>query len=133
MFGNPEFPLAPEALRASIATRQDSTVVLADDEVSGFGNLYAVEPGESCTIGNVVIDPARRRQGVARFLIETLIAIAAKKHGARSVRLVCFNRNIGGLLLYTKLGFVPYAIEARIGPDGAPAAAIRMTCTVPGR
>jgi len=133
MFRNPVFPLAPEALRASVAERRESTVVLADDAVAGFGNLYAVEPGESCSVGNVIVDPARRGQGVAQFLIETMIGIAANKFDARSVRLTCFNRNVGGLLLYTKLGFVPDAIEERTDPNGDRVAAIRMSYAVPGR
>ena len=52
--------------------------------------------------------------------------IARTDYRAKRLNLVCFNRNIGGLLLYTKLGFEPYAIEERQDPQGSRIAAIRM-------
>ncbi len=126
MFRDPTFPLAPTALEASIRERQDSTVVMVDGIVAGFANFYGRTSGESCSIGNVIVDPVQRGKGVAKFLIETMVNIAIDKYGARSTKLVCFNHNIAGLLLYTKLGFKPFEIEERATPDGKRVAAIRM-------
>jgi len=41
--------------------------------------------------------------------------------------LSCFNENTAGLLLYPKLGFVPFAIEERPAPHGGRSALIHMT------
>ncbi len=128
MFPKAAFPLAPEELRAAIDARGDSTVVLANGAPAGFANFYAT--GESCAIGNVIVDPKIRGQGVATFLIETMIGIAVEKHKARNVVLVCFHRNVVGLLLHTKLGFRPYAIEERTQQSGARTAIIRMTLSM---
>ena len=46
--------------------------------------------------------------------------------------LVCFNRNVGGLLLYAIMGFEPYVIEAREDPAGSRVAAIRMRFRLEG-
>ena len=126
MFPGADFPLAPEVLRKSIAARHEPTVVLVDGVVAGFAYLYDCRPGESVSIGNVIVDPHQRGKGVAKFLIETMLERATKTYRAREVKLVCFNRNVGGLLLYAKLGFKPYAVEARTAPDGERVAAIRM-------
>ena len=126
MFRDPAFPLRPEVLRNSIHEREASTVVLLNGAVAGFANFYDCKPGDRCSIGNVIVDPAQRGKGAARFLIEAMIGIAAEQYRAKTVSLVCFNRNVGGLLLYTKLGFAPYSVEERTNPDGARVAAIRM-------
>ncbi len=42
-----------------------------------------------------------------------MLRIARDKHQAAQVTLSCFNDNVAGLLLYPKLGFVPFAIEER--------------------
>ncbi|NKB55812.1 MAG: GNAT family N-acetyltransferase [Alphaproteobacteria bacterium] len=133
MFPNAAFPLTAEVLRNAITEREDSTVVCIDDAVAGFANFYGCATGESCSIGNVIVDPAQRGKGVARFLIGTMINIAAEKHRAKRVKLVCFNSNVGGLLLYTKLGFKPYAIEGRVDPQGARVAIIRMALSIDGK
>tara|TARA_Y100000588_G_scaffold309019_1_gene333839 strand:- start:57 stop:437 length:381 start_codon:yes stop_codon:yes gene_type:complete len=125
--------LQPDHLRTALRERDASTVVLVDGSVAGLANFYDCKPGESCSIGNVIVDPNRRGNGVARYLIETMIDIAARGNHARHVTLVCFNRNIGGLLLYTKPGFEPCAIEARKDPAGERVAAIRMRLSLDDR
>lgn len=131
MFRDPAFPLPPDRLRAQLQARESPTVVLADGAVAGMASLYDCRKGERCSVGNVIVDPNRRGRGIARHLIEIMADIAASQYGAEQITLVCFNRNIGGLLLYTKLGFEPYAIEARQDPGGGPAAAIRMRRALP--
>lgn len=43
------------------------------------------------------------------------------------VQISCFNENTAGLLLYPKLGFVPYAIEERPSLGDGRSALIHMT------
>jgi RimJ/RimL family protein N-acetyltransferase len=126
LFPKATHPLTPEQLQRAIDQRFDSTVVLLDGEVSGFANFYVREVKGSCAIGNVVVAPEARAKGVGRYLIETMTTAALRKHGAREVRISCFNGNVAGLLLYSKLGFVPYRVERRLDPAGARVALIHM-------
>ena len=107
------WPLTHEQLRESIAKRSDSTVIERDGQVVGFANFYLWETQGTCTIGNVIVDPEARGTGVGAALILHMIEIARSRHQAAEVTLSCFNSNVAGLLLYPKLGFVPFAIEAR--------------------
>lgn len=50
---------------------------------------------------------------MATFIVETMTGLAFERYGANEVQISCFNENTAGLLLYPKLGFVPYAIEER--------------------
>jgi ribosomal protein S18 acetylase RimI-like enzyme len=120
------FPLTPEQVRDGIVPRHDSTVVLLDGKVVGFGNLVRAIEGRVCAIGNVVVAPEYRGRGVGRYLLGLMIRLAREHHGATDVEVDCFSDNIAGLLLYTKLGFRPDRIEVRYGPEGRRRALIRM-------
>ena len=58
---------------------------------------------------------------------EQLIDSLFEKYQAKEVQLSCFNENTAGLLLYPKLGFVPFSIEERPAPGGKRSALINMT------
>jgi GNAT superfamily N-acetyltransferase len=126
LFPKATHPLTPEQLHGSIEHRVGSTVVLRDGVVCAFANLYAMRPEGTYGIGNVVVAPDARGQGVGRYLVEAMIRTALVEHGARSVEIACFNANVSGLLLYQKLGFVPYAIEPRVDHRGNRVALVRM-------
>lgn len=126
MFPKASYPLSPTQLRDAIAQRSDSIVVELDGEVVGFANFYRWEAGGCCSIGNVIVSPAARGRGVARYLIEQMINLAFSKHQAAEVTVSCFNQNIVGLLLYPKLGFRPYAIEERLDKKGNRVALVHM-------
>lgn len=113
------FPLDAAQLADSVAQRSDSSVICRGDEVLGFANIYKRE-GTACYIGNVVVAPQARRQGVARFLMEGMAQLAAARHAAREVRVSCFNGNTAGLLLYARLGYTPFALEERSDWQGRP-------------
>ena len=120
-----QYPLTLRQLEAAVEQRVDSTVVERDGNVVGFANFYRWNDGVCC-IGNLVVAPSARGQGVARYLVETMVGLARSRHGAHEVRIPCFNENTAGLLLYSGLGFVPFAVEERAGPDGARMGLIHM-------
>lgn len=120
------WPLTEEQLQASVDKRSDSTVIELDGVVVGFANFYKWEQAGTCTIGNVIVDPAIRGKGIGARLIEQMIDIARTRHQASEVTLSCFNSNVAGLLLYPKLGFVPYAIEERQDKQGRRLALIHL-------
>ena len=119
------YPLTPEQLQSTIEQRSDSTVVEYDGVVVGFANFYRWEGG-TCCIGNVVVAPRARGKGVAKYLIQTMIALASSRHAATEIQIACFNQNTSGLLLYTKLGFEPFSIKVRQAPNGKRTALIHM-------
>lgn len=124
-FPRAQFPLTPVQLEAAIAERRDNRVVVADGRVVGFSN-FCRWADEVYAIGNAVVDPAYRGQGVGRYLLKMMIGRAFETHGAREVVLSCFNANVVGLLLYQALGFTPYAIEERRSVAGERVALIHL-------
>lgn len=113
MFPKASYPLTPAQLRESVASRTDSTVVERGGEVVGYANLYQCVREEACFIGNVIVSQNARGGGVGRYLLETMADIARVRHQVNEVRVSCFNGNAPALLLYARLGFQPFAMEAR--------------------
>jgi RimJ/RimL family protein N-acetyltransferase len=126
LFPKATYPLTPEQLLRAVQQRFDSTVVLDDERICGFANFYIRETAGTCAIGNVVVALEARTRGVGRYLIETMIRKALLQHHAKEVRISCFNGNVAGLLLYAKLGFVPFSVEPRVDPQGSRVALIHM-------
>lgn len=120
------WPLTEAQLQASVDKRSDSTVIELDGVVVGFANFYKWENAGTCTVGNVIVDPQTRGKGIGAQLIKQMIDIARTRHQASEVTLSCFNSNVAGLLLYPKLGFVPYAIEERQDKQGRRLALIHL-------
>ncbi|HLV18475.1 MAG TPA: GNAT family N-acetyltransferase [Pseudomonas sp.] len=125
-FPRASFPLTEDQLRAAIDQRAASTVVELDGRVVGFANFYQWAEGGTCAIGNVMVASEVRRRGVASYLMRTLCALAFDKYRASEVKVSCFNANTAGLLLYPRLGFVPYAIEERQDKSGERVALIHL-------
>ena len=126
MYPKAEFPLTVDQLKASINNRFDSTVVLLDKIVVGFANFYELKPGQYCSIGNVIVNPLFRGRGIGIYLIGVMESIAIKNYNATETHISCFNQNVTGLLLYNKLGYIPYEIEKRLDKKSVPVALIKM-------
>lgn len=129
MFPKAVFPLTFEQLKRNFDDRSDCTVFCSDENVVAFANLYDIETGKLCFLGNVIIDPAYRGKGVSHYLLQAMAEIAVKKHDVQELHLTCFNTNTPALLLYHKTGFVPYALENRIDPFGKQLLAVHMKKT----
>lgn len=113
MFPKAEYPLTEPQLLAAISQRFECTVVTDDQAVIAFANFYRAERQGVCCIGNVIVALSARGRGVATYLVETMMGIAHQRYEASEVQVSCFNHNTAGLLLYRKLGFEPFEIEAR--------------------
>lgn len=130
MFPKATFPLTFDQLKLNFDNRFDCTVFLSGETVVAFANLYDIEPGKQCFLGNVIIDPAYRGKGVSTYLLETMAEIAVRQHRVQALHLTCFNTNTTGLLLYHKTGFVPYALEKRTDAEGKSLLAVQMKKTL---
>lgn len=126
MFPKADYPLSVEQLQTVVENRSDSTVILLDKEVVGFANFYEVKENNYCSIGNVIISPDHRNSGIGTFLIKTMEQIASEKYNVSELRLSCFNNNTKGILLYSKLGYIPYEVEERLDKDERKVALIKM-------
>jgi len=120
------FPLSNEAFEAIIAERHNPTVVTKKEKVVGFASLYKIEENNKCFIGNVIVSPSARGAGIGRALIDQMTKISVENYEIKEIHLSCFNNNIGGLLLYSKIGFIPYEIEERTNYNNEKVALIHM-------
>lgn len=64
MYPKAVFPLTIDQLKSSIDCRFDSTVILSEETIVGFGNFYEVIKDQYCSIGNVIVNPLYRGKGV---------------------------------------------------------------------
>lgn len=104
-FPRAHWPLTHAQLEEACASREGSTVALLDGRLAGFANFYQSQAGEFCALGNLMIAPWARGQGVARYLIGIMERQARRDFLARELRASCFNENAAGLLLYASLGY----------------------------
>jgi len=126
MFPKAVFPLTIDQLKSSINCRFDSTVIFYIDTIIGFANFYEVFETQYCSIGNVIVNPLFRGKGAGAYLINTMEKIAVSKYNVKEIHISCFNQNVTGLLLYYKLGYVPYDIEKRLDKKSIPVALIKL-------
>ncbi|WP_460164671.1 GNAT family N-acetyltransferase [Pseudomonas sp. S2_F03] len=127
IFPKATYPLTENQLSEAINQRFNSTVFEVGDSAVGFANFYRAERKGICCIGNVIVAQEARGIGVATFIVETMTALAFNQYGATEVQISCFNENTEGLLLYSKLGFFPFAVEERNYVDIRRSALIHMT------
>lgn len=126
MFPKAEYPLTESQLESAINSRFDSTVILFNDIIVGFANFYEVKNSQYASIGNVVVDANYRNLGIGKYLIQTMEQIAIEKYSVSEFHHSCFNTNTKGILLYSKLGYIPYETEKWLNPQNESLALIKM-------
>ncbi|MBF0453584.1 MAG: N-acetyltransferase [Magnetococcales bacterium] len=130
-FPNAVFPLTPQQLQVNVKSRFGSTTVLFNGRVVGFGNLYNHPENGLCYLGNLLVDPSKRGEGIGRYLVQTLIDLGFNNPHVDTMHLCCFNENIRGLKLYFSLGFRPFSMEFMDRPGGGEAALIHFALPRP--
>lgn len=126
VYPNGKHPFTVDQLRTLADTRRELTVAVHDGEIVGFADLYNVEPGLHAFIGNVIVGRPFRGKGLGRALVTHMAQTVFGKYDTPEVRISVFNDNATALLLYSSLGFKPYAIEERADPSGKRVALIHM-------
>jgi len=127
------YPLTVEQLHELAKQRRELTVVVSGKSIAGFADFYELQPGCSVFIGNVIIGRKLRGKGLGEALIRTMIGKAFDEYALPEVRISVFSDNRPALLLYMKLGFIPYAIDERRKADGQKLALLHMRLTRQGR
>ncbi|MDH0097915.1 GNAT family N-acetyltransferase [Ectopseudomonas hydrolytica] len=125
------WPLNVGQLAAAIAERRDSTVVELGGRIAGFANFYQWQHGEFCALGNLMVAPWARGQGVAQYLVEVMENLARERYKVPLMKVSCFNANAGGLLLYSRLGYNAVGIVERRAPDGSRVALVQLEKPLP--
>ncbi len=120
------FPLDNSQLQQLAKTRSDLTVAIDGEHVVAFANLYQVNQSCSAFIGNVVVANSHRGQGIGKALTLHMAEVCQVKYEA-TPHLSVFNFNTKALLMYTGLGFKPYAIEQRENLTKEPVALVHMS------
>ncbi|WP_372875542.1 N-acetyltransferase family protein [Pseudomonas sp.] len=121
-----DWPLSVGQLAAAMAERRDSTVVLLNDQVAGFANFYQWQYGDFCALGNLMVAPWARGQGVAGYLLTVMEQLARDHYKATRMQVSCFNANSAGLLLYPKHGYRLSGLVERRDPHGARVALLQF-------
>ena len=120
------YPFNVDQVRQLFEIRKALTVAIDNDKIIGFANLYDFSENQRAFIGNVVIDHAFRRKGIGRRLVEYMSDLAFSRYKLNEVHISVFSDNAPALLLYSSLGFQPYAIEERLNYAGVKVALLHL-------
>ena len=112
------FPWTIAQLKKLASERFDLSVMVQNNEVIGFANLYGLEPRQHAFIGNVIIASSQRGHSYGRRLILYMIEALFHQHQLPEAHISVFADNTPALPLYHSLGFQPYAEEVRHTPMG---------------
>lgn len=121
------YPFSIDQLKHLFETRKAHTVATDAGKITGFANLYDFN-NRCAFLGNVVVDKAYRGQGLGKCLVEYMIEQAFSGYDLDDVHLSVFSDNTPALLLYSSLGFKPYAIEERLNYAAKRVALLHMQC-----
>lgn len=125
-FPKAHYPLTPEQVIDAAVKREDPSVAMLDGKVVGYANFFKARPDVFCALGNLLVSPFHRRQGVATYLVNTMIQVAVEKYKVRFVRAACFSHNSAAYQLYRGMGFKPTDMEHRTTPDGETVLLVNM-------
>jgi ribosomal protein S18 acetylase RimI-like enzyme len=120
-----KYPWDMEQLEEIFRSRHNLTVAVVNDTVAAFADLYDVIPGDTAFIGNVIVSDQFKGKGIGKALSHYMIKICVFEHNAVP-HISVFGNNSRALLLYSKIGFIPYTVEARKNLDDETVALIKM-------
>lgn len=83
-------------------------VIESNGHIAAYAGIWCVF--EEAHITNVAVDPADRRQGYGRVLMEALISRAREKHAER-IYLEVRPSNLAAINLYRTFGFLPGGVR----------------------
>lgn len=118
MFPMASWPLTRSQMVRQMTKRNESTVILHEDKVIGYANIYGLEVGSNCFIGNVIIDRDHRNMGAARYLMSVMTEAARTTYRVKEVWISVFTENTAAVNLYNSLGFKSCGSEDKNAPDG---------------
>jgi ribosomal protein S18 acetylase RimI-like enzyme len=121
-----KYPWDIEQLEEISRRRQNLTVAVINDTVAAFANLYDVIPNDTAFIGNVIVADKFKGRGIGKALCHHMNDICVFEHNAVP-HISVYSNNSKALLLFTKIGFIPYAVESRKNQSDENIALIKMS------
>jgi ribosomal protein S18 acetylase RimI-like enzyme len=106
--------------------RKNLTVCVIDGAVAAFANMYDVIPHDTAFIGNVIVADQFKGMGIGKALCHHMIKLSVFEYNAVP-HISVFSKNSKALLLYARIGFIPYEVEARKNLNGETIAVIKMS------
>jgi ribosomal-protein-alanine N-acetyltransferase len=103
-------PWSREMFRGELMIGGGTYARFAERDGVLVGYLCAVMVADEAHVGNLAVDPAERRQGVAQLLLDDLFD-AARSRGARRVTLEVRESNENARKFYYKNEFIDIAIR----------------------
>jgi ribosomal-protein-alanine N-acetyltransferase len=97
-------------------------VALSDGEVVGYAGAFVMPP--DADIQTVAVSPDRQGEGIARTMLEDLLA-TAEGEGVTHTMLEVRADNASAIGLYERLGFRALSARPRYYPDGTDAVIMR--------
>jgi RimJ/RimL family protein N-acetyltransferase len=105
-------------LKKIIKQQQRESIVLEHNkQLLGFANFQPIKQYNIAFIGNLIIHPNKRKQGLGYYFLSHLIAKGFQELQLKEIHLSCYQTNTNALSLYANLGFQVYAEEQRYVPD----------------
>lgn len=101
-------PWSETVFRDELAAGNRIYMVAVDDGLAGFGGVMVI--GEEAHITNLLVAPDRRRRGIGKDLMVSLIG-AAVDAGARHLTLEVRKKNHAARVLYSRLGLAPVGVR----------------------
>ncbi|MFW6193847.1 MAG: ribosomal protein S18-alanine N-acetyltransferase, partial [Gemmatimonadota bacterium] len=96
-------PWSETAFR-SVMRRDDARLIVADrgGEVAGYAAVWFA--ADEAELGDIAVDPDRRREGIGSRLVREVVA-EARRRGVQQIFLQVRESNRGALRLYESAGF----------------------------
>lgn len=123
-------PWSRRAFVVEVEDRRISVPRVARLEGRVVGYAIAWKVADELHIGNIAITPPRRRQGIARALLEDLLALGMNERLAYATLEVRAS-NERAISLYERNGFRPVALRRGYYPDNGEDAVVMLLDLVP--
>ena len=84
--------------------------LLVDAQQALLGYFIAMDGVDEMHLLNITVTPARQGEGLARFMLDRLVALC-REHHARELWLEVRESNVRAKLLYARYGFQPIRVR----------------------
>lgn len=110
-------PWSPKVFADEIERSDRRCIVAEDESIVGFGGVMLV--GDEAHVTNLLVDPARRGEGIGRSILTKLVSLSIDS-GAEHLTLEVRSTNKAALELYRSFGLAPVGVRPKYyGDDDA--------------
>ncbi len=111
VFPSATYPMTAIQIKERVEHKKEFIMIVEEEELIGFANLYDDEENKHVFIGNFVIAEIHRNQGYGTKLIRHMLQLAGQKYQLPEIRISVVHTNPKAFYWYSYLGFKPYGVE----------------------